>query len=86
MFFTFSYGFRTPCEHSDDASYWHDGKTGTLYHVQATQTEECEAEDRARQVLRIFQRIGAAEAAEEPAELDALTEKAPRKDKLSAPN
>ena len=42
-----------------------------------------EAEDRLRQALKIFQRIGAAEPADVAAEPDTLTEKAPRKDKPS---
>jgi tetratricopeptide (TPR) repeat protein len=43
-----------------------------------------EAQDRLRQALEILQRIGAAEAADIAAELDALTEEEPRKDKPSA--
>jgi tetratricopeptide (TPR) repeat protein len=43
-----------------------------------------EAEDKLRQALEIFQRIGVAEAADVAAELDALAEQEPRKDKPSA--
>jgi len=43
-----------------------------------------EAQDRLRQALEIFQRIGAAESAGLSAELDALTEEKPSKDKPSA--
>ena len=43
-----------------------------------------EAEDRLRLALEIFQRIGAAEADDLAAEMDALTGKAPRKDKPSS--
>ena len=43
-----------------------------------------EAEDRLRLALEIFQRIGAAEAADLAAEIDALTGEAARKDKSSA--
>jgi hypothetical protein len=43
-----------------------------------------EPQDRLRQALEILQRIGAAEAADIAAELDALTEEEPRKDKPSA--
>jgi tetratricopeptide (TPR) repeat protein len=43
-----------------------------------------EAQDRLRQALEIFQRNGAAEAADVAAELDALTEEEPRKNKPSA--
>ncbi len=43
-----------------------------------------EAEDKLLQALEIFQRTGAAEAADVAAELDALTEEEPRKDKPSA--
>jgi tetratricopeptide (TPR) repeat protein len=39
-----------------------------------------EADDKLRQALEIFQRIGAAEAADVAAELDALTEEAPSND------
>ena len=43
-----------------------------------------EAEDRLRLALEIFQRIGAAEAGDLAAEMDALTGEAPRKDKPSS--
>jgi len=43
-----------------------------------------EAKDKLRQALEIFQRIGAAETADVAAELGALTEKEPSKDKPSA--
>jgi tetratricopeptide (TPR) repeat protein/transcriptional regulator with XRE-family HTH domain len=43
-----------------------------------------EAQDKLLQALEIFQRSGAAEAADVTAELDALTEEEPRKDKPSA--
>jgi hypothetical protein len=33
-----------PGDYSDNGLYWHDGKTGILYHVHAIETEECEVQ------------------------------------------
>ena len=33
-----------PGEYSDNGLYWHDEKTGILYHVHAIETEECEVQ------------------------------------------
>jgi hypothetical protein len=42
VLFTVRDDFSRPGEYSGDGLYWHDQKTGTLYHVHATQIEECE--------------------------------------------
>lgn len=42
MLFAARDDFSRPGEYSNDGLYWLDQKTGTLYHVHATQIEECE--------------------------------------------
>ncbi len=37
-----------PGEYSDDGLYWHDRKTGLLYHVHAIETEDCEVHGASR--------------------------------------
>jgi hypothetical protein len=41
VLFTARDDFSRPGEYSSNGLYWHDQKTGALYHVHATQIEEC---------------------------------------------